>query len=200
MIAGYRQQLAGSFEDQSLFPLAEFTEHTCTQSVHQRAKLAQSMLMTKFVHTSCRILGVREGPSLGGGGGGALNARLVEPFWTAGHLMHNFPAHELTSCTLSQEVFLKYSLLHLTKKPFSDSVIFVAKKRVENRLWAKSDFCAKTKALSHWQTNQMSTRGLHKTASENGKIQLDPDIQKSTLFISTRIRQSTKLEVLVTFD
>ena len=50
--------------------------------------------------------------------------------------------------------------MQLTMTIFSDSLIFIEKKRVENRLWAKSDFlCAKKKIMTN------CLRALRRTVS-----------------------------------
>ena len=42
--------------------------------------------------------------------------------------------------SLNQTCISSKSIMQLTKTTFSDSAIFIEKKRVENRLWAKSEF------------------------------------------------------------
>ncbi len=37
------------------------------------------------------------------------------------------------------------SIMHLSETIFPDSAIFIEKKRVENRLWRKSEFCGEKK-------------------------------------------------------
>ena len=51
--------------------------------------------------------------------------------------------------SLNQTGILSKSIMQLAKTTFSDSVMFIEKKRLENRLWAKSEFLWANKFIHH---------------------------------------------------
>jgi hypothetical protein len=56
-------------------------------------------------------------------------------------LHHNSVGIEIQAEHAESILYLLKSIMQLTETIFSDSVIFIVKKREENRLWRKSAFC-----------------------------------------------------------
>ena len=64
---------------------------------------------------------------------------IYRPNFEEGH--HNFAGIEIQAKGLEQTYISSKLIMQLTKIIFSDSAIFIEKKTVENRLWAKVSFC-----------------------------------------------------------
>ncbi len=72
---------------------------------------------------------------------------------------------------LNQTCISLKSIMQLTKTIFPDSAIFIEKKRVENRLWRKSEFLWRKKNISSSRTSgrQIASRSIPATARASAR-------------------------------
>jgi hypothetical protein len=70
---------------------------------------------------------------------------ILSPDFEEDH--HNFACIETQAESLNQTCISSKSIMQLTKTIFPDSASFIEKKRVENRLWRKVNFCGEKNSI-----------------------------------------------------